>query len=505
VVAARFGWEDIVAELLANGANPNVEAGYYKGALLAAIRKGNPKIVELLLDHGADPNPSSSSSSQNPWGDSLLNAAAFSGNDKVMRILLNKCADSFTANDYGNALTHAVYWGHLIIFKLLQDRTAVTYQNLLMSDTLLESLQVGREQAVAYLLDQMDVTDFQGNPTQAHKLLMTAIQLGNSEIVKILLAKGTNPLWKSDTTDTALHLAAFRGHHEIVRMLLNSEGTNIESRSRYGETALQISAGRGHEQVVRLLLEEGADANATAYEGRTALEAAAVGDHLATFNLLLEKEASLGSMKWLKQALATLGGAAGYKPMIDRLVELGLSISYRDGDGNSVLSLIVISVSNYNPYNRTEFLRAVLDKKPDLEARNYRGRTALHHAVGDSQLGVSTLLLDAGANIEARTAHGSTPLTLASECVEAGAVDCAVLVLDTGADIRAVDGDGDDSLLCAACAGNRAIIQLLLDKGASLSVKNHAGHTPAEYAAVKGHEDVAEWLRSLTVQSEPKD
>lgn len=58
---------------------------------------------------------------------------------------------------------------------------------------------------------------------------------------------------------TALHKAAFWGHVEMVRYLVNELKLNVHARDNYGDTALHDASKFGHAEVVKILLEAGAD------------------------------------------------------------------------------------------------------------------------------------------------------------------------------------------------------------------------------------------------------
>lgn len=117
-------------------------------------------------------------------------------------------------------------------------------------------------------------------------------------------------------------------------------------------------------------------------------------------------------------------------------------------------------------------VRFLLDRDSSiLEAEDHEGRTALHLASGHRLGSDGTLvaLLEAGANIEARTSFGETPLHEACKALRVSAVQ---RLLRSGADDGAGDGDGrtpaalTSALLRSQCPGMfqdmlKIILQLL--------------------------------------------
>lgn len=65
------------------------------------------------------------------------------------------------------------------------------------------------------------------------------------------------------------------------------------------------------------------------------------------------------------------------------------------------------------------------------------GLTALHHAARKGHTGITPLLLDEGADIEAKDAHGFTPL---HHACDGGHEEAAKLLAEEGADVTAVVG-----------------------------------------------------------------
>jgi len=93
---------------------------------------------------------------------------------------------------------------------------------------------------------------------------------------------------------TPLHLAAFFGHAELAKGLLN-RGAAVDSRSNNAmeNTPLHAAAAGGNANLVELLLDRGADANARQHGGWTALHAAAQSGNFKIAETLLAHEAAV--------------------------------------------------------------------------------------------------------------------------------------------------------------------------------------------------------------------
>jgi ankyrin repeat protein len=110
--------------------------------------------------------------------------------------------------------------------------------------------------------------------------------------------------------------------------------------------------------------------------------------------------------------------------------------------------------------------------------------TALHQAADLGRVDIVQLLLDQGADIEAKNELFATPLHIA---VWAGYQDIVeLLLLDNKANIEAKYADGISPLHVAVLKGYRSIVELLLDRGASTGAKDNEGWSPLHIAASKG-------------------
>jgi len=151
--------------------------------------------------------------------------------------------------------------------------------------------------------------------------------------------------------------------------------------------------------------------------------------------------------------LAALGRDAELRNLLGRVPELAQQIAV---DGFTALGLAAF-------FCHEAAVRALLDAgaDPRLASRNAMRVAPLHSAVARRCLPVARLLLDRGADVNARQAGGFTPLH------------------------------------GAAANGDRALSELLVDRGADPSLRDAGGHTASDLAAARGHPGLADWLAGI--------
>lgn len=118
------------------------------------------------------------------------------------------------------------------------------------------------------------------------------------------------------------------------------------------------------------------------------------------------------------------------------------------------------------------------------------GLTPLMAALPDA--GLVARLLRELPPLDARAANGRTALWLAAE--QDGALDALRLLLEAGADPRAVDGTGATPFHAAALSGDLQKVELLRAHGAAIDAADAQGVTPLVYAGFQGDVAMVAWL-----------
>lgn len=136
-------------------------------------------------------------------------------------------------------------------------------------------------------------------------------------------------------------------------------------------------------------------------------------------------------------------------------------------------------------------LRALVQKKADVNAPDGDGTTALHWASYRDDLESVELLIRAGANVNAANDLGATPLWNAS--LNAGAPLVKTL-LQAGANPNLALLPGETPLMVASRSGKADVAALLLQNGANANAHAARGQTALMWAASQRHPDVVKVL-----------
>ena len=244
--ATQNGYYDVVNLLLKANANPDVQADNGATPLHIPSQNGLFNIVELLLEAKANPNIQADN------GSTPLFMASQCGHANIVGLLLAAKAnpDFFCKGQV--ALHVASSRGHSnIVDSLLKANANPDYQGMDGFTPLIQACENGRFDVVDLLLK----ANANPNLSMHNGLtpLIAASHYGHSDIVRILLDANADPNLQQPASGlSALMCASLFGFFESVELLLMS-GADPSVLSLGGLSAIHIAALKGHEDIVHLI------------------------------------------------------------------------------------------------------------------------------------------------------------------------------------------------------------------------------------------------------------
>ncbi len=254
---------------------------------------------------------------------------------------------------------------------------------------------------------------------------------------------------------------AMKGDMDAVRALVKQHPGDINAPQPDGSTALLWAAYWNDQKAVEALLAAGANVNASNREGFTALSQACTNGNVA---------------------------------MAQALLKAGADANVFQAEGQTALMTAARA-------GNAEVVKALLDHGAEVNAKeSWRGQTALMWATAENHIDVVKLLVDHGADVNAvssvfdfsgmKPKPGDVPMhfprggfTALLFAARGGFTECAKILLDHGADVKAADPDGTNALVLAIINGHYDTAAFLLDRKADPNAADSNGRA-ALYAAI---------------------
>ncbi len=298
------------------------------------------------------------------------------------------------------------------------------------------------------------------NETQKTNIILLASEIGNEEIIQImLLNKGVDPNQIHEETGAfPLLMAAQQGHTDCVELLLDNGANPNQIDEKKGAFPLLQAAQQGHTDCIELLLDNGANPNQVNKENESfPLLMAAHNGHTDCVKLLLDNNAHPNQI-------------------------------------HEETGLFPLLMAAHNGHK--DCVKLLLDKDADPNQVNKENGTfPLLMAAQNGHTDCVKLLLDNNAHPnQVNKENGTFPLLMASQ---EGHTDCVKLLLNKGVDPNQVNKEkGTFPLLVAAGNNHRNIVQLLLNYGAKLDIAHPKIGTALEVAKEFGPQEIIDLLET---------
>ncbi|XP_036190480.1 ankyrin repeat and SOCS box protein 3 isoform X7 [Myotis myotis] len=215
--AARRGHWKIVQILLEAGADPNATTLEETTPLFLAVENGRMDVLRLLLRYGANVNGSHSMCGWN-----ALHQATFQENTEIIKLLLKRGASKECQDDFGiTPLFVAAQYGKLGSLSILISSGAnVNCQALDKATPLFIAAQEGHTECVELLLSSGADPNLYCNEDSWQLPIHAAAQMGHTEILDLLIPLTNRVCDTGPDKVSPVYSAVFGGHEDCLEMLL---------------------------------------------------------------------------------------------------------------------------------------------------------------------------------------------------------------------------------------------------------------------------------------------
>lgn len=392
--AINIGDAIVARKLLAHGADPNLQAGYWGQPLTVAAMKGDEEMFHLLLDHGAEVSPEPYGSVGTP-----LHAALSEGYYAMAQELIDRGANIHTPSRHASVLT-----------------SCCSNQGLGQMDMFHHLLSVGAD---VNAIDQPRKVDKEkpGSPFYLTPL-QGAVYYDRKDLAEILLQHGAvlNPETPEGTYGNPLQAAVKNGYEQLAKFLID-RGANINAiGGKYG-TALQAAAADFlvSPTMATMLLDYRPDVSLEGGYYGSALQAAARWEKTQLVKTLLELGAPVNiNVGKYGNPLAAATKRA-YKDVVKLLIDAGADVNLVGGKYGSPLQAACCARGSDAKSHAVDIIRLLLEKGADVNAgASGKYGTALQAAAYHDRKYVD-VLLEHGADPNMRGGKFGSPLKAAKE------------------------------------------------------------------------------------------
>ena len=435
--------------------------------LMLAAAHGHGRVVERLLEMGADPTL------QDRRGWSALHHAAASGNVESIAALLGTNVDQLRTDEIGRTPLHiaaSLGWTGAAQL-LLTNGAAPNIADSAYRSTPLHIAARGGHATLVPILVAAGAKLDAGNE-RGRSPLHVAVAYGQTDMAKALIDAGADVNARDNEGEAPLLRAAFFQHMDCI-VLLVGHGADPRATDIQGNTPLHVAASMNRDDVVRWLVEAGADVERENVAGLTPLDCALVNAHFAGSAFFRYEEHNAEAAEALVENGATLDplrlGIGDRHALWPQLTPPNLLRPTGDIDDTQLPEL-------------PESVRGALRKvhangwTPYLVSMAIRdSQTLLHDAVTKGMTELSHRLLRGGVSPITAVRNSLTPLHVAAST---GNEPAAALLLEWGADLEMPSFNSRDQLYDLFGAGRYGVGQ----------------ETPLDYAIHRGHTEMVRFL-----------
>lgn len=301
---------------------------------------------------------------------------------------------------------------------------------------------------------------------QKYRPLHYAAYFGHPQTCRALIECGaTVDIEDGPNHATPLIMAAQRGHLETVKTLIEFGKADPEYVDRYARTPLHVASINGHYDVVKYLLEQGVNADVPDSSHNRPVHYAAAFGHLRVLKLLIEfGGADPAAANVWRTTACSVANLKGHIAIVQYLLTRpDVDVNFKNKEGCTMLHSCVVEEAE-SKLETEQILRKtklLLSRNANPNLKTVDGDTVLH------SLARSTFYLkQRPKGYEIIKGNKAVQLELDDEDGIQLQQALAHAIIAAGADMDVVNADGETPLAVAMAANNHPMVHVLLQHGA---------------------------------------
>lgn len=481
VALAKRNFMETLQVLMEHGADVNeVDQNGFTLALQCALVGRSVEELRYVTSCGANWRAKTST------GDNVIHLATQNGNFEALKYFLDLGLDINETNSCGR--------------KPLQNLS-------LVENNFQETLQVLNTNGAS--INEFDLNGY-------NLLLQCALADRSVEELRYIIKLGGDWQVKSSNGDGILHLVTRNGNFEAVKYFLEL-GSDLRETNAIGLKPMHYVAQvkRNFRETLQVLVGFGADINAIGLNNfNLVLQCAFAGRRMEELRYVIELGGDWQAKTSSGNGALHLAARNGNFEVVKYLLDLGADIHEKDANGLEAIHFL--SVANENFKETLEILtekgssinavdnrggnllfhcalegrsklemELLIQKGGNWKGRDYLGRDILSMAAEGGNINALQLFISLGANMNSKNEHEEMPLHYLAYA-QTNLKECILLMIQNGANINAIDSNGDNLIMNAVVVGRSLdVIECIISCGCDWKIKNNDGQSVLHYA-VKG-------------------